>query len=207
MMKKVLQLLVYLPVLFFIPFYPYFWDLFSIPSILTIGLASGVHLSQPDMELFGAGKTKEDNNSAMVLMWTFVLCMLAPMLLRYYAGVFVWNPTLIGVGLGISVFGLAFRIYAIRYLGKQFTTKVKIVDDHELINTGPYKYMRHPSYTGTMLLILGNALMYGSIWIAILITLAMYLGYQYRIKHEEKALIAHFGEKYIQYKQTTRAFL
>src|SRR5438105_1197408 len=51
-------------------------------------------------------------------------------------------------GFVLFVFGIVLRWYAIAYLGKFFTVDVSVRSDHKVIDTGPYKYVRHPSYTG-----------------------------------------------------------
>ena len=62
------------------------------------------------------------------------------------------------IGLVLFVLGLIVRWVAIIHLGRFFTVNVAIAHDHQLITTGPYRYVRHPSYTGTLLIFLGFGL-------------------------------------------------
>jgi len=59
------------------------------------------------------------------------------------------------IGLILLVIGICFRVWSINVLGKNFTATVKITEEHELIKTGPYKIIRHPSYLGAFIAIIG----------------------------------------------------
>ncbi len=111
------------------------------------------------------------------------------------------------VGAMLLLMGLLLRIWSIRVLGKFFTTTVKQVDDHQLVTTGPYARVRHPSYLGAYLAFVGNAVFLGAWRATILALILMLIAYAMRIKIEEKTLIGIFGERYLQYqKQTRRLF-
>ena len=62
------------------------------------------------------------------------------------------------IGLILFVLGLIIRWISIIHLGRFFTVNVAIAEDHQLVTTGPYRYARHPSYTGTLLIFLGYGL-------------------------------------------------
>lgn len=97
--------------------------------------------------------------------------------------------------------GLLIRWEAIRKLSGLFTVKISIMEDHKLIRSGVYKYIRHPSYTGMIIYFLGLGLLthdYLSIGILIVLPMSAIL---IRIYYEEKALNAHFKEEYTEYKK------
>jgi protein-S-isoprenylcysteine O-methyltransferase len=107
--------------------------------------------------------------------------------------------------IGLAVFGLGvlLRWYAIIHLGRFFTVNVAIADDHRLIDTGPYRWLRHPSYTGWLMVVTGLGLCLGnvvSLAILVVATLGLIL---WRIGLEEKALRAAFGEAYDAYARKT----
>lgn len=109
------------------------------------------------------------------------------------------------LGTGIMLTGLGLRVYAINYLGKQFTGTVEIVKDHQLITGGPYSAIRHPSYTGSLLTFVGAAILLES-WIGLVTAIfCMTIAYYYRIKTEEKILTQTFGRLYGRYRASTYA--
>jgi protein-S-isoprenylcysteine O-methyltransferase Ste14 len=107
------------------------------------------------------------------------------------------------LGVFIMVSGVVFRRYAIAVLGKFFTAIVQIHKDHQLIKVGPYRYIRHPSYLGILILALGNGIALAN-WISLLLCIALpAIGIVQRIKVEENELYYHFGEQYQDYRKIT----
>jgi protein-S-isoprenylcysteine O-methyltransferase Ste14 len=107
------------------------------------------------------------------------------------------------LGVFIMVSGVVFRRYAIAILGKFFTATVQIHEDHQLIKAGPYRYIRHPSYLGILILALGNGIALAN-WISLLLCIALpAIGIVQRIKVEENELCHHFGEQYQDYRKST----
>ncbi len=102
-------------------------------------------------------------------------------------------------GVFLLVAGTIFRLYAIYTLGKYFTSTVQIKDQHKIIITGPYKFLRHPSYTGAFSAMLGCAVLLQSIIGFIIFGIAMLYVYYLRIKTEEETLFQNFKEEYTQY--------
>jgi protein-S-isoprenylcysteine O-methyltransferase Ste14 len=99
--------------------------------------------------------------------------------------------------------GIAFRFYAMSVLGKYFTYQVAVQTGQTVIDTGPYRYLRHPSYTGALVTLVGLGLALGN-WASLLVLLAcMGAAYYYRISVEESALVAALGEPYKLYMQRT----
>jgi protein-S-isoprenylcysteine O-methyltransferase len=104
----------------------------------------------------------------------------------------------------ILVAGVLLRWSAVLSLGKAFSANVAIVDSQQVMKTGLYRWMRHPSYTGLLMCILAVGL-HPRNWVALLIVLvpptAVLL---YRIHIEEIALREHFGEEYQKYSAETK---
>ena len=106
-------------------------------------------------------------------------------------------------GVVLIILGLCVRTLAIYELRGHFDNTITIKKGHELIQTGIYKYIRHGSYTGAILVGLGIGFML-SAWCGVAISvLVLGVGYGYRIKHEEAVLLAHFGDAYRIYQTKT----
>jgi protein-S-isoprenylcysteine O-methyltransferase Ste14 len=120
----------------------------------------------------------------------------------------LWRRTFVFfVGIGLMLAGVAFRWWAIATLGSFFTFDVAIQTGQRVIETGPYRYIRHPSYTGALITLVGLGLALGN-WAGMLALLACTaVAYAYRISVEEAALIAALGEPYRQYMQRTRRII
>ncbi|MGH9572709.1 MAG: methyltransferase family protein [Candidatus Acidiferrales bacterium] len=108
------------------------------------------------------------------------------------------------IGVALMLAGLAFRFYAMGVLGRFFTYRVGVQTDHVVVQSGPYRYIRHPSYTGALITLAGLGLALGN-WLGLLALLGcMSIAYGYRIKVEEAALATALGEPYKQYMLRTR---
>jgi len=106
-------------------------------------------------------------------------------------------------GLFLIIGGVGFRWYPMRYLGRFFTVRVTIQADQRLVDQGPYRWLRHPSYTGAWAGFLGLGLVTGN-WPAVLVWAVLpSFPLLRRIRVEESALAAHFGETYEAYRRRT----
>ena len=111
------------------------------------------------------------------------------------------------IGLILFVLGLIIRWVAIIHLGRFFTVNVAIAEDHQLISTGPYRYVRHPSYTGTLMIFLGFGLCMQNIFSLAVVFLPIAIAFLWRMHVEEEALQAAFGEQYRTYITQTRRLI
>ena len=116
-----------------------------------------------------------------------------------------WHRTAVFfVGIALMLAGIAFRFYAMSLLGRFFTYDVAVHAGQTVIEAGPYRYIRHPSYTGALVTLVGLGLALGN-WAGLLaILICMGAAYAYRISVEEAALLAALGEPYKQYVRRTR---
>jgi len=111
------------------------------------------------------------------------------------------------VGAALVAIGIVIRQWAVRTLGAFFRTRVTILDDHRLITAGPYARIRHPSYTGGLVSMAGVALGYADAAAFVSILGATLLSFANRIRVEEAALSARFGDDYRAYRARTGALL
>ncbi len=92
-------------------------------------------------------------------------------------------------------------------LGKHFTGDVKASPDQPVVDRGIYRWVRHPSYTGGMLMYMGTGLALTN-WLSVLIiTVAGGAAYLYRVRVEEQALQANLGGRYQEYMRRTKRFV
>jgi len=111
------------------------------------------------------------------------------------------------IGIAILLSGSMLRRYCWRALGRYFTGNVQVQDGQTVIMEGPYRYVRHPSYTGGMLMHLGTGLALTNWVSALTLFVISGLGYFYRVRVEENALVGGLGESYRQYMQRTKRFI
>ncbi len=154
----------------------------------------------------GAGAVKADRGSKMVVVITANLAIVLGYLvasmfpsMRFGGG---WRVAFF-VGLAVLVSGMMFRWYAIRVLGRFFTFDVAISAGQTVIETGPYRWIRHPSYAGSLVGYVGVGMTLGN-WAALAVpVLCMTAAYSYRIPVEERALVAGLGQPYKEYRERT----
>ena len=111
------------------------------------------------------------------------------------------------LGLVIYLGGLAFTLWARRTLGRNWgistSIQVKLLDDHQLIQSGPYALVRHPMYFGWWTAMFGLTLLY-PVWAVFLMFLFSIISFSNRARREEAALAERFGEAWIGYKKHTK---
>ena len=112
-----------------------------------------------------------------------------------------------GLGILILLAGSMLRRYCFRALGRYFTGNVKVEADQPVIEHGLYRFVRHPSYTGGMLMYLGTGLALTN-WLSALILVGMgAVTYAYRVRVEEQALGSSIGQPYLEYMRRTKRFI
>ena len=110
-------------------------------------------------------------------------------------------------GIAALLAGSALRKHCWRMLGKYFTGDVKIAADQPVIEEGAYRWVRHPSYTGGMLMYLGTGLAMTNWLSMVIIGMLTSLAYVYRVRVEERALAARIGMPYREYMRRTKRFV
>jgi protein-S-isoprenylcysteine O-methyltransferase Ste14 len=119
-----------------------------------------------------------------------------------------WQPIVpLVLGIIFILLGVALRWVSIRTLGCYFTRDVAVSADQQVIQEGPYRFIRHPAYTGTFLTMLGVGLAMSN-WAGLISLLAcIFIGHFYRVSIEEKALVRTLGQPYVDYMRRTRRFI
>lgn len=110
-------------------------------------------------------------------------------------------------GAMLVVLGLYIRIGSILALKNQFTYTVTKIKNHELVDTGWYKSIRHPGYLGQLIIFLGIATSMSN-WLSLLgMMVPVTIGFLYRISVEEKFMQEQMGQKYLDYKNNTKRLI
>jgi len=116
-------------------------------------------------------------------------------------------PILSSMGLALFVAGLFLRWYSIILLGRFFTVNVSISPGQRIVESGPYRFLRHPSYSGALLAFVGFGLCLHN-WLAILVLLLpITAAFLWRIHVEERALNEAFGDEYRVYSKRTKRLI
>jgi protein-S-isoprenylcysteine O-methyltransferase Ste14 len=103
------------------------------------------------------------------------------------------------VGLALIVLGVAFALWAIATLGRHYDLELEIHRDHELVRSGPYRFVRHPIYSGLGMHFVGACLATGNLVLCAGTLLVTFPALYLRAKTEERLLRERFGEKYEAY--------
>jgi protein-S-isoprenylcysteine O-methyltransferase Ste14 len=155
-----------------------------------------------------SGKQSADKRSELYIWLTILVCTITGVIISSQSAFHIFlNEQLGYIGIGIIYMGIIFRFTAIKQLGKFFTVDVAIRKDHQLMQTGFYKYLRHPSYSGSLLSFLGFGISLNN-WLSLAIvfvpTLAAFI---YRMNIEEQVLAKQFGGQYSDYISKTKRIL
>jgi protein-S-isoprenylcysteine O-methyltransferase Ste14 len=110
------------------------------------------------------------------------------------------------VGLALTVIGISFSVWARLFLGSNWSGRVTIKEQHELIQSGPYSIVRHPIYSGFLLAILGTALVQGHLRSLLALPFAA-LGWGFKLRLEESFMSQQFGNTYLDYKRRVKALV
>jgi protein-S-isoprenylcysteine O-methyltransferase Ste14 len=138
------------------------------------------------------------------------------------AALLLWLPTLPGgflcgrflpagpatfyTGVAVLAFGLGFSIWARRVLGRNWSGIVTVKQDHELMRSGPYRWVRHPIYTGLLIAFAGTAISRGE-WRGVLAVLIVFAALWRKLQLEERWMIETFGDAYLRYRAEVRALI
>jgi protein-S-isoprenylcysteine O-methyltransferase Ste14 len=111
---------------------------------------------------------------------------------------------LLVAGLVLMWLGIALRQWAVLALGSYFTVMVQVTSGQKVVDGGPYRWVRHPSYTGLLLTLVGLGLALGN-WLSVIALAALpTVGLAIRIRVEEAALLSALGEPYREYAEHRR---
>jgi protein-S-isoprenylcysteine O-methyltransferase Ste14 len=113
---------------------------------------------------------------------------------------------MLATGAVICLFGLFVTLWARWTLAGNWSSDVTFKQGHELVRTGPYRFVRHPIYTGLLMMALGTAINAGRLrcWLGIVV---VGIGFWIKLKQEERLMLRHFPEQYPAYQKQVKAIV
>jgi protein-S-isoprenylcysteine O-methyltransferase Ste14 len=116
-------------------------------------------------------------------------------------------PAIFWTGVAVLALGLALRYWSVAVLGRYFRTTIEVEKGQKVVRRGPYRLVRHPSYSGLILFCLGYGLAVQS-WLSLAVTAVLpAVSLVHRIKIEEEALSRELGEDYAEYRKSTKRLI
>ena len=116
------------------------------------------------------------------------------------------SPVTYWIGVGLVIVGLGFTVWARVVLGGNWSATVTVKHDHEIVRSGPYRWLRHPIYTGLLLAFVGCAVALGE-WRGIVAVAIVWAALWRKLRLEERWLTEEFGTRYSDYRRETWALI
>lgn len=116
------------------------------------------------------------------------------------------TPSAYAAGAALTAAGALFAIWARIYIGSNWSSRVTLKEDHQLVRSGPYAFVRHPIYSGLLLAMLGTAIAYGvaRCFAGVLIA---FVSFYSKLRLEESFMLQRFEGEYIDYRARVRALI
>lgn len=157
-------------------------------STLAVSLSSGI----PVLGFVLAMKTRTSPGRVLLPRWL---------------GAIPGMPAIAWVGVVIGALGLLVRLWSVLTLRDRYTRTLLTGTDHALERGGPYRFVRHPGYLGSLLCLNGIAVASGDLLTAIASIAVTSTAYAYRIHVEDAMLVARFGASYESYCREVHALI
>ncbi len=132
----------------------------------------------------------------------FVLTNLVP---AWREPLFPQSPAFAIAAIVLTAIGILFAVWARIHLGANWSSQPALKEGHELVTSGPYRFVRHPIYTGVILAFIGTALVNNMLWdVVILLVAIMFVR---RVYAEDRLMARQFPDRYPEYKKRTKALI
>ncbi len=160
----------------------------------------------PRLRQRGATRVKRDRGSrALISVSIFISVLIA--FYFGYGGVGALPDWIFYMGIFLMFSGVMVRQYAIAILGRFFSLSVQLSEDHKVVDKGPYRLVRHPSYTGILITFAGLGLAVQSLGALLALLLFFGISFGYRMYVEERTLLSGLGQDYASYMKRTKRLI
>ncbi len=148
------------------------------------------NILQPAYGPFEGSRTPDDRGTAAQILWTVYLTQAAVLLELVWRGRVAIPLDLITWAAFVAIVaGLALRTWAVVLLGPWFTWNVTVQTGQQLVTRGPYRFIRHPSYTGALITFVASCVLLRSWVVALLAAFTLFFAFRRRIRYEEALLV------------------
>ena len=199
-MRKIISTIVFV---FFMNILPLLFKpelLINFKTLIILAGALAMFLTQPTFSVQEAVTNKTTDRFSIVIILLVSITVVSSSLVEWaYFNNRPSNLILTVLGIVMICSGLLFRVYSITTLGKYFTATARATNEHILIKSGPYAIVRHPSYLGAIIVMMGVPVLLNNIVTLFSTIILLAIAYVIRINTEEKLLSAVFGAEYKQY--------
>jgi protein-S-isoprenylcysteine O-methyltransferase Ste14 len=176
-------------------------------GIVIVGYVRKVRFWEPQFSDDVTREERGDRSFWLITLGMIAVFYLSPLEYIYIAALLPRTVWVEGFGMVLVLLGSALFVWARRALGVNYSGHVSVKRGQELVQSGPYRIIRHPAYTGYLLMALGIAIGYSSIAGLAAILVFLLPSLLYRVKVEEKFLSEHFGESYRRYAGRTKRLI
>ncbi|HZY46886.1 MAG TPA: isoprenylcysteine carboxylmethyltransferase family protein, partial [Candidatus Bathyarchaeia archaeon] len=160
----------------------------------------------PRLRQRGATRVRRDRGSGALIILTLFLSITIAFSLGYQ-GIWELPDWTFYLGISLMLVGVVVRQWAIAILGRFFSMTVRIAEDHKVVENGPYRFVRHPSYTGVLITFIGLGLSVQSGSALFLLLIVFGVSFGYRMRVEERTLLSELGRDYANYMKKTKRLI
>jgi len=160
----------------------------------------------PRLRQRGATRVKRDRGSRALISVSIFMSVLIAFYFGY-GGVGALPDWIFYMGIFLMLSGVMVRQYAIAILGRFFSLSVQLSEDHRVVDKGPYRLVRHPSYTGILITFAGLGLAVQSLGALLALLLFFGISFGYRMYVEERTLLSGLGQDYASYMKRTKRLI
>lgn len=148
----------------------------------------------------------EDKGSGLLISINMCLNVIV-LLLFAFSGITRLPSWVFFLGIGVLSAGILLRLWSVAVLGRYFSGAIGVQEEQTVVDRGPYRLVRHPSYSGGLLQVIGLAFV-SQTWGSLLVLIPLFgVVFSYRIHVEEEFLTSKLGDAYVAYSKRTKRLI